>query len=347
MNLPLNPKSHFTLGLLFACVVLTFAFAMRSEAQTFNYLSEFNGTNGKWPWGSLVQATDGNFYGTSIIGNASNHQIFRVTPAGEISTVYEFCLKNGCPDGFYPWTPILATDGNLYGATDEGGDNTNDGTVYKLTLQGKLTTLHSFTCVTVFCNEGSFPTGLIQASDGNFYGTTTWGGANGNGTLFRIDTAGNFTVLYTFCSQTNCTDGGVNVFPPMQGRDGNLYGTTNGGGTQGGGVLYQITLAGAYKVLYNFCYDGPNCRNNAYPTRLVEDVDGNLFGSTAWAGSYNSEASLNSRPTIALSCCTNLSMEVTRTLLLGSSSPATTTFTESRRRTMTLPAPSANPAFIR
>jgi uncharacterized repeat protein (TIGR03803 family) len=279
--------SKYTFALGLALAAFTFTLAVCAQAQTFSYIAKFNGNNGKQPVGALVQATDGNFYGASGTNQEFGGQIFRVTPTGEISTLYEFCLKTNCPDGSSPESPILGSDGNLYGATSSGGVKTTDGTIYKLTLQGKLTTLHSF-CTSAPCSDGAYPTGIVLASDGNFYGTTNEGGANNDdsGTLFRVSPTGEFKVLYTFCSQPNCTDGSSPAFPPMQGRDGNFYGATFGGGALGGGVLYRITPAGDYKVLYNFSYSSRAV--NAWPTSLVEDADGNFFGTTATGGSYNS-----------------------------------------------------------
>jgi uncharacterized repeat protein (TIGR03803 family) len=164
-----------------------------------------------------------------------------VTPTGEISTVYSFCSLPNCADGQGPLTPILGSDGNLCGVTSS--------TVFKLTLDGKLTTLHTFHCLGSSCPEGALPMGIVEASDGNFYGTTNEGGTGApfpDGTLFRISSSGQFKALYSFCSQTNCTDGGSPLAPPIQGRDGNFYGTGFDGGTSGGGVLYQLTPAGAY-----------------------------------------------------------------------------------------------------
>jgi uncharacterized repeat protein (TIGR03803 family) len=286
-------SSNSLLTLALTCAAITFGLAVCAQAQTLTYLAAFNGTNGAGPYASMVQATDGNFYGAAGLATSKGgSEIFRVTPTGEISTVYSFCSLPNCADGQGPLTPILGSDGNLYGVTSS--------TVFKLTLDGKLTTLHTFHCLGSSCPEGALPMGIVEASDGNFYGTTNEGGTGApfpDGTLFRISPSGQFKVLYSFCSQTNCTDGGSPLAPPIQGRDGNFYGTGFDGGTSGGGVLYQLTPAGAYKVLENFCYDGLNCHNNGWPTRLVQDAKGNFFGTTAWAGSYNSGSVFEFTPT--------------------------------------------------
>lgn len=292
-------KSQFVLSLALACAAITFSLAVRAQAQTLTYIGEFNGTNGKYP-GPLVQGTDGNFYGIASLSTGG--QMFRVTPAGVISTLYTFCSQSDCAEGNTPQTPILGNDGNFYGAMWGGGDITNSGTVYKLTLAGALTVLHTFNCASLTCSEGATPGAIVQGSNGNFYGVASNRGAGGGGTFFQINpTSGEFDVLYAFCSLKNCTDGSYPYGAPIQGRDGNFYGATIDGGTQGGGVLYELTLGGKYSVLYNFCYDGTNCRNNAYPTGLVQDDLGNFFGTTAWAGSYNSGSVFELSPSHRLS----------------------------------------------
>jgi uncharacterized repeat protein (TIGR03803 family) len=286
-----NSTSQFNLSRAFARAAIAFSLSVCAQAQSVTYLANFNGKNGSAP-GPVIQATDGNFYGTTFNGGAySQGNVFRMTPTGKLNSIYSFCSQPKCADGQTPESaPVLGSDGNLYGVTNSGGSSANSGVVYKMTLGGKITTLYSF-CATRPCNDGQYPTGIIQASDGNFYGTTTSGGEFGSGTIFKIGPTGTFKLLYTFCSLANCADGGIPLFPPMQGSDGNLYGATNGGGTAEGesGVVYELTPDGAFKVLQNFCYPfSATCFTGAYPTRLVQDADGNFFGTTATGGSYNS-----------------------------------------------------------
>lgn len=189
---------------------------------------------------------------------------------------------------------MLGRDGNLYGVTLAGGSNAGDyngdddpgsGTIYKLTLGGKLTTLHTF-CPSTPCIDGQGPTGLIQASDGNFYGTTTTGGRFKEGVIFKVTPKGKFTELYSFCSLENCTDGERPIFPPLQGIDGNFYGTVGTGGASGAGVVYELTASGTYTVLYSFCnYGNGPCPDGSVPTNIVQDIHGNLFGTTDFGGS--------------------------------------------------------------
>ncbi len=275
-----NSKSHFTLVLALACAAVTFSLAARAQAQAFSYLAEFDGTNGLQPFGSLAQGTDGNIYGTTTNGGGHGYgNVYRITPSGEVTSIYDFCKRPNCADGTTPeWAPVLASDGNLYGTTT--GIDYGYGTVYKMTLSGRLTTLYTF-CSLAQCADGSFPNGLIQAGDGNFYGTTFEGGNSNAGTIFRITPAGQFTSLYSFCSLANCADGNSPVSPLIVGSDGNLYGAS--WQYHGGGVLYRFTLAGGFKVLYSFC-QGIFCSGGSGPRALVQDANGNFFGTTQYGG---------------------------------------------------------------
>jgi uncharacterized repeat protein (TIGR03803 family) len=148
------------------------------------------------------------------------------SPAQTLRTLLSF-------DGINGVEPLMrlvqGADGNLYGTTESGGAN-GEGTIFKISERGGLTTLYSF-CPQVGCIDGSSPqAGLIQATNGDFYGTTALGGTNDEGTIFRITAAGTLTTLYSFCSLPACRDGAVLVAGLVQGSNGDLYGTTNQGG---------------------------------------------------------------------------------------------------------------------
>jgi uncharacterized repeat protein (TIGR03803 family) len=273
------------LGLALACAAITFGAAVCAQAQTFTDLAYFNGNNGQAPLGSVIQATDGNFYGITMSGGTYGYgNVFQLTPAETLSSIYSFCSQANCADGLNPRSgPILGSDGNLYGVTYFGGNSTSAGTFYKMTISGKITTLYSF-CPTSPCADGQGPNGVVQASNGNFYGTTYTCAKSCGGTIFEITSAGNFKLLYRFCSRANCVDGANPTFPPIQASNGNFYGTTFWGGADGGGVVYEMTPAGTYKVLYNFCSFG--CRGGSNPTSIAQDANGNLFGTTNSGGSY-------------------------------------------------------------
>src|SRR5690242_18060429 len=180
-----------------ACVILT---AISSSAQTFTSLADFDGPNGDFPYlMSLVQGTDGNLYGTTYLGGANaSGEVFKITPSGLLTTMYSFCTQPNCTDGSNPAAGlVLSTDGNLYGTTRSGGPY-DGGTVFKITPSGTLTTLYSF-CAQAGCPDGAGPcAGLIQATDGNFYGTAGAFGASEYGTVFKITPSGTLTTLHSF-----------------------------------------------------------------------------------------------------------------------------------------------------
>jgi uncharacterized repeat protein (TIGR03803 family) len=202
-------------------------------------------------------------------------------PGGFFKTRVNFDGTNGAQ----PVSPLVkAINGNFYGITGSGGTGTDCsslgcGTVFKVTPGGRLTTLYSF-CSKVGCEDGRDPNGLIQASDGNFYGTTDIGGKQDKfGKVFKLSPSGTLTTLYPFCSQPGCTDGdGPNGL--IQASDGNFYGTTAfGGAHNGGGTVFQLSPTGTLTTLYSFCSE-PNCTDGDYPNGLIQASDGNFYGTT-------------------------------------------------------------------
>ena len=240
------------------------------------------------PTGTLVQAPDGNFYGTTYNGGTNRGcnfgegcgVVFRVTPSGTLTTLYNFCSQTHCADGSNPRAGLVrATDGNFYGTTYAGGAN-GAGTVFKITPSGTLTTLYSF-CSKGGCADGRYPeAALVQATDGNFYGTTydatADGVANGDGTVFKITPSGTLTTLYSFSGP----DGANPWAGLVQATDGNLYGTTSGGGANGRGTVFKITPGGTLTTLHNF--DGSD--GGGPSASLVQASDGNFYGTTAGGG---------------------------------------------------------------
>jgi uncharacterized repeat protein (TIGR03803 family) len=224
------------------------------------------GTDGANPYAALIQASDGNFYGTTELGGtAASGTVFEVTPAGVETVLYSF---TGGADGAQPSVALtLGSDGNFYGTTEYGG--VGYGTVFEVTPAGVETVLHAF----VLATDGGFPSGLIQASDGNFYGTTEFGGAGGNGTVFEVTTAGLATVLHSF---GGAMDGANPVAALIQGSDGNFYGTTHDGGTAGAGTIFRVTSAGVETVVYSFAFAA-----GGYPSApLIQGSDGYFYGTT-------------------------------------------------------------------
>src|SRR5208283_1359552 len=146
-----------------------------------------------------------------------------------------FCSQTSCTDGTNPSSTLVQFEGNFYGTTEFGGNNGEGiiyegGTVFKITPGGQLTTLYNF-CSQSGCTDGDEPfAGLVQGTDGNFYGTTVSGGANGLGTIFKLTPSGALTTLYSFCSQSGCSDGENPYAGLVQASDGNFYGTTQNAG---------------------------------------------------------------------------------------------------------------------
>lgn len=122
----------------------------------------------------------------------------------------------------------------------------------------------------------------ILAKDGNLYGATLQGGADLRGVIYKLTPQGKLTALYSFCSQPNCTDGDIPEFGPIQGRDGNLYGTTSIGGANNLGEVYKLTLSGELTVLHSFSQNAEGW----YPNSLVGDGNGGFFGTTLEAGAH-------------------------------------------------------------
>lgn len=266
--------------------------AIALPAQTFNVLQSFNNTDGANPFPALVQATNGDLYGTTYGGGANlSGAIFKVTPAGALTTVYSFCSQTNCTDGALPRGGLIQdSNGSLYGTTLSGGAN-NRGTVYKITLAGVLTTLYSF-CNVAGCADGAQPfAGLVQASNGALYGTTISGG-NGFGTIFEISAGGAFTRLYSFCATSGCPDGASPAAALIQASNGAFYGTTENGGAYSNaacgayncGTVFKFTGSGAPTTLYSFCAKS-GCSDGYNPTAaLALATNGDFYGTTLEGG---------------------------------------------------------------
>src|SRR5712691_1268730 len=252
--------------------------------------------DGAEPSAALIQGTDGIFYGTTFTGGVGPNgaifhggTLFKVTAGGKLTTLYTFCLYKTCVGGGLPFgTLVQATDGNFYGTTSQNNEFIGDGiggTVFKVSAQGKkLTTLYTF-CSQPNCADGSLPyAGLIQATDGDLYGTTVQGGANNQGTVFRISAGGDLTTVYSFCSQTNCSDGAMPYAGLVQATDGNFYGATFRGGSNSRGTIFEITPTGTLTTLYSFC-SKPDCADGSSPEGgLLPATDGNFYGTTTFGG---------------------------------------------------------------
>jgi uncharacterized repeat protein (TIGR03803 family) len=266
--------------------------AVTLPAQTLTVLHSFDQTDGQAPNASLAQAVDGSLYGTTVVGGTGGvcngvgcGTLFKITIGGTLTSLHSF----GFADGAYPMGGLAqATGGDFYGTVESGGTSDhggipeaapNGGTVFEINLGDTLTTLYPFCAMGPPCKTGATPyAGLVLATDGNFYGTTQYGGANGQnaGTVFKISSTGAFTLLHSFSG----LDGEFPFAGLVQATDGNFYGTTGAEGAHRGGTVFKITPGGAFTTLHNF--DGTD-GDSAF-AGLVQGADGNFYGTTTFGG---------------------------------------------------------------
>ena len=264
------------------CIGIVFcgAAVIVSPAQTlttlYQFCSQSNCTDGAAPLGTLVQGSDGKFYGTaSDIGFVGQGTVYKLTSSGAFTLLHGF---TGLSDGGVPEAGLIqGRDGKFYGDTTYGGSS-GCGNVYNVTASGTLTNLHTFAGG---AHDGCQPHApLRQAADGNLYGTTWSGGAPNFGTVFKVTTSGTVTILHVFCTQSGCPDGYNPTAGLVQGSDGNLYGETLFGGPNGYGSIFKITTSGTLTTLYSF-----NNTDGSEPTGgLVQGSDGNFYGTTSLGG---------------------------------------------------------------
>jgi len=298
-----SAKGAFMVLPLFAATVVVLS------AQTFQTLYSFGGQSGVNPLAGLIQAQDGELYGaTTLISAGYDGTLFKITTSAKLTTLDRFCDRSGCPAGAGPEAaPIQTPSGDLYGTTSLGGAY-GEGTVYRMTPDGTLTTLYSF-CAQSGCADGAgADAGLLPGPDGAFYGATVMGGAYGTvglfgtgGTIFKITPDGMLTTLYSFCAQSGCADGSSVDSALVWGADGELYGTTNSGGAYNQGTIFKITPSGTLTTLYSFCAQS-GCPDGSSPIAgLVQAANGDLYGTTFLGGASNSGTLFKITPGGALS----------------------------------------------
>jgi uncharacterized repeat protein (TIGR03803 family) len=257
------------------CLVLLIAGTIGSFAQTFTNIHSFGSVSGdpQHPEyaGVIAQGRDGNLYSSTAFGGTAHGAVFKITPAGTVTVLHSFATT----EGYAAYGGVtLGTDGNFYGTTFSGGTG-NDGTIFKITSTGTLTTLYNFTGGTDGKNPYAPP---VQGVDGSFYGTTSLGGSNSFGTVYKITSSGVFTPLYQFDN----THGYFPSAPLIQGTDGNFYGTTELGGANSHGTAFKITTTGKLTLLHSFGTDG-----SVPYAPLVQASDGNFYGTTNLGGTLN------------------------------------------------------------
>jgi uncharacterized repeat protein (TIGR03803 family) len=262
----------------FILTIWLILFSAQGSTFTLTTLASFHGTNGANPSSGLLQTQDGSFYGTTIGGGTFNlGTVFKMSPNGLLTNLTSFNRTNGANpkaalaqvanDAFY-----------FYGTTSSGGAS-NLGTIFKITTNGAHTVMVSFSGT----NGANPQASLILSKDGNFCGTTYYGGTNswpnGYGTFFQMTTNGVLTNQLSFDN----TNGAEPFASLIQSADGNFYGTTQVGGSAGYGTVFKMTSNGLLTNLASF-----NGANGAFPLgRLVQASDGNLYGTTFGGGASN------------------------------------------------------------
>jgi uncharacterized repeat protein (TIGR03803 family) len=244
-----------------------------STSGAFKVLHYFNtGIDGSVPYAPPIQATDGNFYGTTGYGkNGVFGSVYKMTPTGGVTPLV--ANLGGHAAGI-----MQGTDGNFYGTVRPPAGTARSGVIFRMTPAGKYTVLHNFNG---YPTDGYDPAGtVIQASDGNFYGTTVTGGTNNTGTIYKITPAGAYKVLFTF---PPITDGRLPIAGLVQGTDGYLYGIAGLGGTDNRGTLFRVTYTGAFTVVYNVNYtDGCNAQ-----VPLFQHTNGTFFSDSYECGTHS------------------------------------------------------------
>ena len=244
----------------------------------------------------MIQATDGNFYGSTAAGGQYGFgTVYQITPQGGYSVLYSFA--GGPADGATPSALIQGSDGNLYGTTMNGGAS-GGGTVFTLSLSGLEGVLYSFVPAAGSPDGYAPGAALVEGTDGNFYGTTNSGGSTPYGifgTVFRITPTGSLTTLYAF-NPTPTSVPAVDAAGPFsqltRGSDGNFYGTSRAGGANDTGTVFRVTPAGVETVIHSFIgntYTGGTNADGEQPSgALIEGRPGVFYGVTGFGGAYSS-----------------------------------------------------------
>jgi uncharacterized repeat protein (TIGR03803 family) len=279
------------------------------ETVLHSFFWSASSTDGTGPMAGLIQDGAGNLYGTTAYGGANSSTggtIFKLDTAGQETLLYSFCsvLSNPnpgdtvvqvptCADGKYPLGLIQDAAGNLYGITEFGGANGSgnggSGTIFTLDASGHYSVLYNF-CSAANCADGQYPLGLIRDTAGNLYGTTESGGANGAGTVFKLDTTGHETVLYNFCSGPVCLDGTGPMAGVIQDAAGNLYGTTESGGTPyNWGTVFKLSPASANSgaATHTLTVNSANPSSGVEIAASPADNNGAANGTTSFALTYS------------------------------------------------------------
>jgi uncharacterized repeat protein (TIGR03803 family) len=262
----------------------------------YSFCEAFGCTDGRDPNTPLVQGTDGNLYGTTVLGGTGGcggchggGVAFKLTLGGKFTDLHSFCTGT-CLDYGNPANPLVqGSDGNFYSVIT-GRSGYSNGNLFKMTPAGTVTILYNF-CALKNCADGSMPVGsLVQGSNGNFYGTTSAGGTSNNGTIYEITPAGKLTTLLNF-DYTTAPLGALPEAGLVLASNGVFYGTAFQGGLAstcvfGCGTIFDITAAGKLTTLHEFNGSGTGS-DGAGPYGLVQHTNGTFFGTTTAGGAKN------------------------------------------------------------
>lgn len=266
-----------------ACLTVANIASAQTESLLYNFCALSSCTDGQYPEVQLIEDSQGNFYGTTYEGGVHNGgTVFQLSPSGSFTVLYSFGAST--TDGTGPVGPLVRdSKGNLYGVTASGGAY-RSGAVFKITPDGVETIVHSFGAN---ATDGLYPTsGLLMDKHGNIYGTTAYGGKGfGAGTVYKLSAQGAYSILHYFL-------GGGDGLRPMASlaldEQGNLYGTTELGGTLGVGTVFKITAGGTESVLHSFSASAAAKEDGCFPEgALVVDPQGNLYGTTYDGGAFH------------------------------------------------------------
>jgi uncharacterized repeat protein (TIGR03803 family) len=272
---------------------------VHAQVPQFTTLVEFTGVAGNKPGGEPVSPlveVDGNFYGTTLTGGSGNYgTVFKMTSAGALQSLVSFTGATGTAIGFYPYAGVTHSNGSLYGVTNgvfdfsSGIPNAGYGTNWKVSTAGTGYTMFFKFGGTGTANKGRAPKGtLVLASDGNFYGTTEFGGANDHGTIFRTTAAGVFTYIVDFTNNGGSNKGSRPNARLIDGNDGYLYGSTLAGGAGGVGTLFRLKLSnGTLETLAQFTNTSGTTPGANPVDQLCLASDGNFYGTTLNGGSLD------------------------------------------------------------
>jgi uncharacterized repeat protein (TIGR03803 family) len=277
------------------------------SAPSFPAPSLATNSDGQAPGSTLVLTTDGYLYGTARHGGANGAgSIFRIlTNGANFSNLYSFqasfqAVSNSSGETNYqtnynlePNDLVQGTDGNFYGTTRSGGSNFT-GTIFSISPSGSFTNLHTFAAQTINTDgqavsaEGATPVGaLVQGTNGDFYGTTQYGGSNGTGTIFHVTPSGDFASLYSFGPSVAGSASAKSAVPNalVLGDDGAFYGTTQQGGLDNAGTFFKFTTAAGFTQIYSFNGEAPGNNPITPNSALVQGANGNFYGTSAFGGS--------------------------------------------------------------